>query len=63
MEETMKIFRAETLLDGTGGEPLRNVEIVVENGHIREIVPVGLTPTHRDHDLRLSGCHRPPRSD
>jgi imidazolonepropionase-like amidohydrolase len=44
MEETMKIFRAETLLDGTGGEPLRNVEIVVEDGHIREIVPVGLTP-------------------
>ncbi|MGH2613733.1 MAG: amidohydrolase family protein [Thermomicrobiales bacterium] len=40
----MKIFRAETLIDGSGGEPLRDMEIVVEDGVIREIVPVGLTP-------------------
>jgi imidazolonepropionase-like amidohydrolase len=40
----MKIFRAQTLIDGTGAEPLRNVEIVVEDGRILEIVPAGLTP-------------------
>jgi imidazolonepropionase-like amidohydrolase len=40
----MKIFRAETLIDGSGGEPLRNMEIVVEDNVIQEIVPAGLTP-------------------
>ena len=39
-----KLFRAETLIDGTGGEPLRDVEIAVEDGVIQEITPTGLSP-------------------
>lgn len=39
----MQIYRADTLIDGSGGEPRRNVEIVVEDGRIREIAPAGLT--------------------
>ncbi len=38
----MRIFRADTLIDGSGGEPQRNMEIVVVDGRIREIVPAGL---------------------
>lgn len=44
----MQIFRAGTLIDGSGGEPQRNMEIVVENGRIREIVPAGLAPRPPD---------------
>jgi imidazolonepropionase-like amidohydrolase len=40
----MQIFRADTLIDGSGGEPQRNMEIVVEDGRIREIAPADLTP-------------------
>lgn len=39
----MKIFRAETLIDGSG-EPQRNVEIVIAGERIQEIVPAGVTP-------------------
>jgi imidazolonepropionase-like amidohydrolase len=38
----MKIFRAETLIDGSGDEPRRNVDIVVDDGKIREIASAGL---------------------
>lgn len=44
----MHIFRADTLIDGSGGEPRRNMEIVVEDGRIREIAPAGLTPRPPD---------------
>jgi imidazolonepropionase-like amidohydrolase len=40
----MHIFQAESLIDGTGAPPLRNVEIMVENGVIQEIAPVGSVP-------------------
>ncbi len=44
----MHIFRADTLIDGSGSEPRRNMEIVVEDGRIREIAPAGLTPRPPD---------------
>jgi imidazolonepropionase-like amidohydrolase len=44
----MKIFRAETLIDGSGGEPLRDMEIVVEGDRIQEIAPAGVTPRPPD---------------
>jgi imidazolonepropionase-like amidohydrolase len=44
----MHIYRADTLIDGSGGEPRQNVEIVVEDGRIREIAPAGLTPRPPD---------------
>lgn len=44
----MQIYRADTLIDGSGGEPRRNVEIVVEDGRIREVAPAGLTPRPAD---------------
>ena len=40
----MNIFRAESLIDGTGAEPRRNVDVVVENGIIQEIVPADSVP-------------------
>lgn len=44
----MQIYRADTLIDGSGGEPRRNVEVVVEDGRIREVAPAGLTPRPAD---------------
>jgi imidazolonepropionase-like amidohydrolase len=44
----MKIFRAEALIDGTGDEPKRNVDIMVENDRIREIAPAGLADISPD---------------
>jgi imidazolonepropionase-like amidohydrolase len=44
----MQIYHADILIDGSGGEPRRNVEIVVEDGRIREIAPAGLTARAAD---------------
>ena len=44
----MQIFRADTLIDGTGGEPQQNMEVVVQDGRIREIAPAGLAPRPAD---------------
>jgi imidazolonepropionase-like amidohydrolase len=42
----MDVYRADTLIDGTGGEPQRDVEIFVEQGVIQAIAPAGTRPRH-----------------
>jgi imidazolonepropionase-like amidohydrolase len=44
----MHIFRADALIDGSGSEPRRNMEIIVDDGRIREIAPAGLVPRPPD---------------
>jgi imidazolonepropionase-like amidohydrolase len=38
----MDIYRADTLIDGAGGEPVNDVEIAVRDGVIEEITPSGV---------------------
>ena len=40
----MKIYRADTLIDGSGAAPQRSVDVVVENGVIQEVTPAGSLP-------------------
>jgi imidazolonepropionase-like amidohydrolase len=37
----MEIYHADVLIDGSGEEPQHNVEILVENGIIQDVAPVG----------------------
>jgi imidazolonepropionase-like amidohydrolase len=40
----VKIYRADTLIDGSGAAPQRSVDVVVENGVIQEVTPAGSLP-------------------
>jgi imidazolonepropionase-like amidohydrolase len=44
----MQIFRAETLIDGSGAEPQRDMEIRVRDGTIEAVAPVGALPFAAD---------------
>ena len=37
----LKIYRADLMIDGTGNEPRKSVDVLVENGRISEILPSG----------------------
>jgi imidazolonepropionase-like amidohydrolase len=44
----MEIYQADVLIDGSGGEPMQDVEIFVENGIIQDVAPAGVRerPAH-----------------
>ena len=44
----MQTFRADMLIDGTGAEPQRNVEVHVADGRIRAVLPAGTGPYPSD---------------
>ena len=55
----MQIFRADMLIDGSGGEPRLDVEIFVEDGRIRDVAPAGTRQRPPDADgLRPSPVPR-----
>jgi imidazolonepropionase-like amidohydrolase len=37
----MEIYQADVLIDGSGSQPQRNVELFVENGMIQDVAPAG----------------------
>ena len=41
----MKVYNADTLIDGSGQEPMKNVEIIVEDGIVQKIVSSGKADT------------------
>ena len=44
----MELYLADTLIDGTGEKPKTNVEILVDGGRIKEVVPAGSVPRPSD---------------
>jgi imidazolonepropionase-like amidohydrolase len=44
----MRVYQADVLVDGSGGEPQRDVEIIVEKGVIQEVLPSGIRSTSED---------------
>jgi len=37
--ESIKVFRHATLIDGRGGRPARDMAVIVEGQHIRDVIP------------------------
>jgi imidazolonepropionase-like amidohydrolase len=48
MRQTMQIYRADVLIDGSGAEPQRNVDIHVRDGIIQAVAPAGALPHPAD---------------
>ena len=44
----MELYLADTLIDGTGEKPKTDVEILVDGGRIKEVVPAGSVPRPSD---------------